>query len=253
MLAAMQPTPTEAAQQEFDQQRAAFERARQKLAAARSCRSETPAKVQPFNTVERFFRLVNKPMKHSKLAELVLSEDLKPSPRRSIPLELAGAMPADLDADPGLIDYWTNLTRDKAGRPNRWHFEPTDFKQSKIADDLVFVSFRLRRTPNRPTRDLVVAGLAIVPATVVCSYLALYVHTLLFALALALFSQLPFTFLRRLDEKASRAFNVRKLLVRFGEGWRLFCGDWEAYEEADLSWLDSMPPQNEPQARGVVP
>jgi hypothetical protein len=44
--------------------------------------------------------------------------------------------------------------------------------------------------------------------------------------------------LDRMIKRSLGEYRVRKLLVRSGRQWRLFCGEWEGHEEADLSWLD---------------
>lgn len=248
----MQSTPTEAAAAQVAEQQAAFERARRKLTAARAGvgSSASVTKTQPHNAVELFFRRVNAPLKHSMLSEFVLADDLQPAPRRSLPDRLATTQRADRPADPGLIDYWTDLTRDELGRPNRWHFAPSGFRQSVVADDLVLVSFKLKRTPHRPARDWTVIGLCFVPGVVLATYVAMYVHTLLFVVALLLVSHGPTEFLRYMDARQSQEFTVRKLLIRSGGQWLLFCADWEAYEEADLSWLDPTPSAEIASARG---
>lgn len=248
----MQSTPTEAAATQFAEQQVAFERARRKLTAARAAvgSSASVPKTQPHNAVELFFRRVNAPLKHCMLSELVLSDDLQPAPRRSLPDRLARAQRADRPADPRLIEYWTDLTRDDLGRPNRWHFVPSGFRQSVIADDLVLVSFKLKRTPHRPTRDWTVIGLCFVPGVVLATYAAMYVHALLFVAVLLLISHGPTEFLRYKDKKDSQEFTVRKLLIRSGGQWLLFCADWEAYEEADLSWLDLTTEEASHVARG---
>ncbi len=315
----MQPTPTEAAQQEFEQQQAAFERARQKLAAARAPDEQSrpfsfvvPLRVQvllpglmlllllptgalltfwldptigsefdwsrhwrvvvaialigftgiwlfrlgvvarrrisasePDRAIIEFYKRVNHPLRHSQLQELVVSADSVPSPRRVPPTRLTESLAISTDWNPDLIDYWTTFTRNAKGLANTRHFQPRNISKCQVAPDLVLATFDLKRTTvlgSTSTVFIMAAfGVALgIPIALLGVWIGQVTDELIGPASIAV----GFSY-RWWIERRAETFKVRKLLIRCGDGWRLFCGDWEAYEEADLSWLDAMPHQEE--------
>jgi hypothetical protein len=163
----------------------------------------------------------------------VIQADLDDAARRAPAFENGIIRPERLDSPDALKRYWRCMFR--PGFMLRYESKVKGVSLTPLADDLMLAHVKLRVA--RYSWGL--AGLvfmAFIVLTIVLvghaegTQLEIPAGALLMGGAIVAAQVLP---LRNLE-----TYTVRKLLVRCGEQWRLFCGDWEGWEEADLSWLD---------------
>ena len=129
--------------------------------------------------------------------------------------------------------YWETLCKPD-GKP-RYSLNVKRVKLQQIAGDLVLASLKLRILKNRPNFAMLLMAIPVIPAALIADKLLPppWSAMLTTISILASFWVVAFVALREVA-----VYRVRKLIVHSAGKWRMFCGDWEGWEEADLSWLD---------------
>jgi hypothetical protein len=144
-----------------------------------------------------------------------------------------------------LDNYWNRLLVPEDGK--RVSGGVKAIRLNELDDDLVLATAKLRlwREPFWVSQSYVF----LIPATLLVLVVAEVEQgdpsKTLFVIALLAVTLVPWLLrlgLHKLPAFKPRTFTVRKLVVRSGGRWQVFSGDWESHEEADLSWLDTVPP-----------
>ena len=171
------------------------------------------------------------------LDQFVVLADLDGAPRKQPPVNQSAKLPPLKDG-PEVDQYWANLG--KLSPKHRQVINVEGVKLSELSPVLVLASLKLRVVRVRRLPFLLSYLVVLIPI-IFHDLLVGYGWWLFFgAIALA---GLAWFVLIRLLVRRGETHRVRKLLVRCGDKWRLFCADWEGYEERDLSWLDNPAPK----------
>lgn len=172
------------------------------------------------------------------LSQFVIQADLDGAPRRPPSLVRDVQRPALFDGIT-LNRYWKDLL--KPERKWRYLVKIEDVVLSELEPDLKLASVKLRLTKfRRLSSDLWL--FAFVPLMVVADDIKAQGWWWFWgAIGVVLLGWIASVFI---VNRKNQVYRVRKLLVRCGEQWRLFCADWEGYEERDLSWLDNPAPKS---------
>jgi hypothetical protein len=191
-----------------------------------------------------FYAEVYSESKIRRLEEFVISDDFDGQPRKTPPFEITRELLPPTNG-PELDSYWTTL-RNPTGK-GFYKANIRSLTWQEIAPDLrlAYVKVRLSRqttlmhfawmiplfavfiiTKNHAIKDHLDAPYE--------QWATIGIWGLFFVV---------FTAMLWLLQQFGTTYRVRKLLVRSGKQWRLFCGDWEGWDERDLSWLDFPTPQ----------
>jgi hypothetical protein len=173
----------------------------------------------------------NRPIQH--LSEFVIGADFDAAPRKA-PAINPGAEPAQLSDGGALDKYWTELIR--PSRKLRHQFTVDSVELSELDPGLQLASVKLRVVRVRKLPYELSVLVLIIPY---CFESELNAISSWLYFLLIVGAALAMVALLHLFSRATRTFRVHKLVVRCGNQWRLFCGDWEGWEERDLSWLDA--------------
>jgi len=142
--------------------------------------------------------------------KLVVPNDFDDFPREypdQRSLGRGGMPPYAFDKPKGFADYWTGLVRYPASP--YCIVQVRDVHVEEIDEDLAIVEFELKLAINT----------------------SLWMLLILVTLLLALIVDLA-------TRKRVQA-SMRKILVRVGDEWHLFSGEWQGPDEADVSWLEA--------------
>jgi hypothetical protein len=187
--------------------------------------------------LHEFYGTASVDKKVSGLADSVVSADLDRSARRPPAFDCGVPQAPRIDSPEELDRYWNTLLKPD-GKP-RYSLSVKNVQLASLADDMVLAQFRLRVMKSRADFVLMavvvvgMAGVALAQEALEQPWSAIAITTMFFA---------GFCLLAFAGQGEHASFRVRKLLVHSGGKWRLFCGDWEGWEEADLSWLDEQEP-----------
>jgi hypothetical protein len=196
-------------------------------------------------TVRNFYSDVAAGSMHD-ISRYVCSADLEDAPRRPPDIPLPMFFPEYVGSESELRSYWGQLLDLRPGRKFRPRVQRV--RLVDIGPDLKLAFVRLSILELAHLGVLIAAfflGVVFAPAIVIADVLNLQAYVpssmehlpgLVVGAVLASAAALLWS---RLRVMATHKRRVRKLLVRQGDDWKLFCGDWEAWEEADLSWLDA--------------
>jgi hypothetical protein len=141
--------------------------------------------------------------------KLVVPNDFDSFPREypdHKALGLGGMPPYEFDAPSGFKDYWTGLVR----YPSSPYClaQVRNVRVEEIDPDIAVVEFRLKLAINT----------------------SLWILLVIVALLIALIVDLATR--KRIDAP------MRKILIRVGDEWHLFSGEWQGPDEQDVSWLE---------------
>jgi hypothetical protein len=170
--------------------------------------------VTPKATLAEFYRAIGKGDRARALS-LLTNADRDGLARRQPVVENLGqpsGQPLDFAAPHHFGRYWQELTR---SHPAPYCLtRVSHLKVTMAAADVAIVDFRLRLIMNTQ----------------------LWLLLILVALLIAVIVDLA-------TRKVVKG-NLRKVLVKVGDEWKLFNGEWQGYEEYDLRWLeaDNQPP-----------
>ena len=167
------------------------------------------------------------------LAQFVVLADLDGAPRKQPPVNPTAKLPP-LKNPKEVDQYWVNLG--KLSPKHRHVISVEDVKFSEVSPEMVLASLKLRVVRVRRLPYLLCYLIVVVPVVLEDFLMSFGWWAFTGAFALAALAWLG---LIRLLGRRGETHRVRKLLVRCGDKWRLFCADWEGYEERDLSWLDA--------------
>jgi hypothetical protein len=188
--------------------------------------------------LHEFYGTASIDKKVSGLADNVVSADLDRSARRPPAFDCGVPQAPRIDSPEELDRYWNTLLKPD-GKPCH-SLSVKNVQLTSLADDVVLAKFRLRVMKSRV--DFVLMAVVVVGLTgVMLAQEALEQPWSAIAITTIFFAGLCLLAFAGQGEHAS--FRVRKLLVHSGGKWRLFCGDWEGWEETDLSWLDEQDPR----------
>jgi hypothetical protein len=191
------------------------------------------SKLHPAERVLRdFYATLDDDGKIRQLEDFVTSQDFDDSQRRETPFGLKATVPR-ITNPPELDFYWNTLIRGN-DRP-RTGVEVVGIRLQEISDDLRLAYIRLRLS-RRPTWLATLSYLVLIPVAVLVGT-EISINPWAQG-AVAGCAVIVWMVLDRMIKRSLGEYRVRKLLVRSGRQWRLFCGEWEGHEEADLSWLD---------------
>jgi hypothetical protein len=172
------------------------------------------------------------------LKRFVISQDLGDYPRRECSPHPAFSPPGMLDSEQALTNYWKSMLRMADGTRLGLHVKSV--RLTPISHDLLLAQTRLQVTRARPVKAFLY-----VMASIVAYGAAQWVlmGTLLEKPLFLLWMVVVFLILACVNSSLRTPVTARKLVVHNGGEWRLLCGDWEGWEEADLSWLDEQEPR----------
>lgn len=191
--------------------------------------------------VLKFYAPLTLPAKPTGMAEHVIAEDLDDAPRRPVPFHSYVAPPIALRAPKDIDDYWKIMGWYDGKR--RYRLDIEDSRFVSLADDLMQAHLTVAVRPNVWALFMVpflLLILAMIGGDAIADHGGLFGSkavgsSLAFLCAgglLILWKQFP--------PKPVALLDVRKLIVRRAGEWLLFSGEWEGWEEADLSWLDQV-------------
>jgi hypothetical protein len=141
--------------------------------------------------------------------KLVVPNDFDDFPREypeHKALGLGGMPPYEFGARAGFADYWTGLVRYPSSPYCLVRVQ--DIRVEEVDPDIAVVEFRLKLAINT----------------------SLWILLILVALLIALIVDLATR--KRIDAP------MRKILIRVGDEWHLFSGEWQGPDEHDVSWLE---------------
>jgi hypothetical protein len=182
------------------------------------------------------------------LSTSVVPADFDLSPRRPPAFNPEGALTTPIAESEDLDNYWNRLLVPEDGK--RVSGGVKSIRLNELDDDLVLATAKVRlwREPAWVSQSFLLLIPVVVLVTLLASPSSEFEQTyfvLALLLALLVAALVPWLLrlgLHKLPAFQPRTFTVRKLVVRSGGRWQMFCGDWEGHEEAYLSWLDGVPP-----------
>lgn len=176
----------------------------------------------PERALKSFYRAVANGH-FDKAQRLVLSADLDDFPRYQPQVPNLGQPSGRIfpfSAPGAFASYWSELLRS--------HLWPYCLVRVK----------RVRVTPV--SRDVAVAELTVDFAMNTQIYWLLIFASLLIAVIIDMATRKRVT------------VELRKVLVRVGDEWHLFSGDWQGYEEYEMNWLPAETPEASPYRGGAA-
>lgn len=187
--------------------------------------------------VRDFYRAVSSKHDAFGLEQRVVDADFDAAPRRTPALHPEDDVLPCIGGGKELNWYWTNLLKPDGKR--RFRTKVQSVRLLDLEDDLKLAQVKLR-VSRQPDDQLlssaivtIFVGLMMLPA----QYPWLEEDGRRFWVASMLIAPVMLAGYWWANRKPG-TFRVRKLVVHSGGKWKLFCGDWEGWEEADLSWLD---------------
>jgi hypothetical protein len=144
----------------------------------------------------------------NRAREMVVSADFDDFPRFQPYIPKLGqptGVPLHFMHDSDFKRYWQELLR---ANPSPYCYtRVSDVRETQVAPDVMIVDFQVRFTMNT----------------------SLYMLLILVALLIALIVDLA--------TRKVVTVQLRKVLVKIDDEWKMFEGDWQGYAEHDTSWL----------------
>jgi hypothetical protein len=185
-----------------------------------------------------FYASVDSDSLATGMEECVIQADFDAAPRKAPAFRPEEDVMPCISGAAEINWYWENLFK-PAGKP-RCRPLVRSVKLMQVEDDLYLASVKLRIV-RRASQNLFIGMLfpLIFLTMMLDTEEVPFLHSqagagLIIGVTAVLITLGSYWFTHR----KPGLFRVQKLVVSCGEQWRLFCGDWEGWEEVDLSWLD---------------
>jgi hypothetical protein len=191
----------------------------------------------------RSFYEQTKVSKLGGLSEHVIAHDLDGAPRKTPDIPLPRVYASSFGSETELDRYWKQLLAIRVKRRTELDVERVRIKDIDSDLKLAFVKLKLSevRVPGWFAWSLLF-GVILGVLPLQWEHIALPASKTNSAMLLGMVMSLTLLagvgLWMRLRVVSTEKRSVKKLLVRQGADWKLFCGDWEGWEESDLSWLD---------------
>jgi hypothetical protein len=163
---------------------------------------------KPTGALRAYFKALGKG-RHKYARKLVTQSDLDALQRRQPLIDKLGrpsGMPLSFDTEQVFARYWNELLRTRSAP--YCIVRVSGVEETPLAADVVLVKCRIRLIMNS----------------------SLWYLLILLAWPVAIIADLA-------TRKTVHA-DLTKVMVRVGDQWKLFNGEWQGYDELDLSWLD---------------
>lgn len=196
---------------------------------------------EPALVVRTFFERASDRRQRDNLYRVVIAADLDDTPRR-LPAGDSRTSVNEAERPMTLTDYWRRVL--ERGRWTVGSLRVTGCRTIPLAPDLVLAQARVVETKSLRSgiADWLFSVVIFGPIFLFSS-----THQVVawagMLVVLTVYAATPIVY----GWMFGRPIRIQKLLVRVGKQWRMFAGEWQAIEEADLSWLD-VPASTEPPA-----